>query len=125
MEPNTPAAPAPGPSCPVCHQAVLPAYYFCPNCGTELNPRPLPTGAGAQAKLYLHSIILPMIVFITSSKWLGFKYFKSEDKKAKQIGAIAIALVVLSTALICWYAYVWTQDTIQASIAGINADFGM
>lgn len=108
--------------CPVCHKAVVPEYYFCPNCGTELHPPPLPTTLAAQAKIYLHSIILPMIVFITVTKWQGYKYFKAEDQAAKQIGAIAITLLVLSTAVTCWLAYVWTQDTIQASVNSINAD---
>ena len=111
--------------CRVCHQAVLPTYYFCPNCGTELHPRPLSTSLEAQIKVYLHSIILPMIVFITISKWQGYKYYKSDNPEAKQIGVIAIALIVFSTLILCWFAYVWTQDAIQSSVNSINADMSI
>lgn len=112
-------------TCPVCHQKVLPEYYFCPNCGTELHPPPLSTSLEAQVKVYLHSIVLPFIIFITISKWQGWKYFKSEDREAKQIGIIALTLIVLSTVLLCWLTYVWTEDTIQATIDGLNADTSM
>jgi len=112
-------------TCPVCHQPVLPEYYFCPNCGKELHPPPLSISPGAQAKIYLHSIILPFLAFITVSKWQGYRYFKSDDEGAKQIGVIAISLLVLSTLLLCWLAYVWTEDAIQSSVNSINADLGM
>jgi hypothetical protein len=112
-------------TCPACHQPVLPEYYFCPNCGKELHPPPLPTTPAAQAKVYLHSVILPFIVFITVSKWQGYRYFKSDDQEAKQIGAIAISLLVLSTLAVCYLAYVWTENTIQSSVNSINTDLGM
>jgi len=108
--------------CPYCHQPILPSYYFCPNCGTKLNVPPLSTSVGAQAWLYIFSIILPVMCFIFVTRWQGWKYYKSEDPKTKQIGTIAIALLILSTLVTIWYAYVWTQDAIQSSVASINAD---
>jgi len=135
MEPTiltSPISPTPTPApvatlsasgiCPVCHQPVLPQYYFCPNCGAKLNPVPLSTTRTAQAKLYAHSIILPMLAFFTASKWQGIHYFKSSDPKTKQIGLIACILVTLSTVLLVWYTIVWTQQEIASQVNSINAD---
>jgi hypothetical protein len=108
--------------CPYCHQPILPSYYFCPNCGTNLAAGALSTSEASQAWLYLFSIILPMLGFLLISKWKGWKYYKSQDPKTHQIGTIAIALVIISTIGSIWYAYVWTQEAIQSSVASINAD---
>jgi len=108
--------------CPTCHQPVLPSYYFCPNCGAKLHSAPLLTTRAAQAKLYAHSIILPMLAFFTASKWHGWQYFKSSDPKTKQIGLIACILVTLSTVLLVWYTIIWTQQEIQSQVNSINAD---
>jgi predicted RNA-binding Zn-ribbon protein involved in translation (DUF1610 family) len=109
--------------CSVCHQPILLNYYFCPNCGAKIKETPLSTSVSTQAWIYLFSIILPMIAFIFVGKWQGIKYFKSNDPKAKQIGQIAWILIVLSTILTIWLAYVWTQKAIQSSINSINTDF--
>lgn len=106
--------------CPVCHQPVLPQYYFCPNCGTKLNTPPLSTTVGTQLWIYAFSIILPMLVFLFVGKWPGVKYFRSADPKAKQIGYIAWALLILSTIFTIWFAFVWTQGFIQSSLNSIN-----
>ena len=108
--------------CPVCHQPILPSYYFCPNCGTKLNVAPLSTTPAAQAKLYAHSIILPFLCFFTASKWRGWQYFKSSDPKTKQIGLIGCILVTLSTVLLVWYSIIWTRQEIQSQVNSINAD---
>jgi hypothetical protein len=115
MEPNI---------CPVCHQPILSQYYFCPNCGTKLSRAPLSTTIGTQAWIYAFSIILPMICFIFVTRWPGIKYYKSEDPKAKRIGQIAWALLILSTIITIVLVYVWTQKMIQSSIDSINTDFG-
>lgn len=110
--------------CSVCHQPVFPQYYFCPNCGTKLNIAPLSTTTTTQAWIYGFSIILPMICFIFVTRWPGVKYFKSSDPKAKQIGQIAWALLILSTIVAIWLAVILTQKMIQSSIDSINTDFG-
>jgi hypothetical protein len=110
--------------CAVCHQPILPAYYFCPNCGTKINEAPLSVTALTQAWIYVFSIILPMILFIFITKWPGVKYFKSSDTKTHRIGQIAWVLLIASTVVTIWLAYVWTEQTIQSSINGINTDFG-
>ena len=125
MEPdvasNATPPPATSPACPVCHQPVLPQYYFCPNCGANLHPKPLATDIATQIGMYAFSIILPMIAFLVISKWQGLKYLRSSDPKAKQIGIIACVLIVLSTAVTVYYVVVWTQQTIQSSVDSINA----
>lgn len=110
--------------CPVCHLPVLPQYYFCPNCGAKLVEPPLSTSTGTQAWIYAFSLILPIILFIFVTKWPGIKYYKSSDPKAKQIGQIAWALLILSTIVTIWLAYTWTQQIIQSSIDSINTDLG-
>jgi hypothetical protein len=115
MEPNI---------CSVCHQPILPQYYFCPNCGAKINSAPLSTTPLTQARIYAFSIILPMICFIFVTKWPGVKYFKSNDPKAKQIGQIAWVLVIVSTILTIFLVYTWTQQLIQSQINSINTDFG-
>jgi len=108
--------------CPVCHQPILPQYYFCSNCGTKLNETPLSTTVVTQVWIYAFSIILPMIAFIFVTRWPGVKYFKSKDPKAKQIGQIAWALIILSTVITIWLAVVWTQNYIKKTVDSINAD---
>jgi hypothetical protein len=115
MEPNI---------CPVCHQPILPQYYFCPNCGTKLIQAQLSTSIKTQIWIYAFSIILPMICFIFVTRWPGLKYYKSEDPKAKRIGQIAWALLILSTIITIVLVYIWTTQLIQSQINSINIDFG-
>ena len=111
MEPNTieqntstPASTAPA-ICPVCHQSVLPTYYFCPNCGAKLDAAPLSTSFATQLGIYVFSIILPMILFLFVTRWPGVKYYKSNDKKTKLIGIVAWILLLSSTAITIWLAW--------------------
>ena len=110
--------------CLVCHQPVLPEYYFCPNCGNKINSAPLSTSAQTQAGLYFFSAILPLILFIGIPKWKGLKYLKSKDPKTKKIGIIACVILAVSIILTIFLAYVWTKQTIQSAIDSINLDMG-
>ena len=110
-------------TCSVCHQPILSQYYFCPNCGAKIKETPLSTTPQTQAFIYAFSIILPMICFIFVTRWPGIKYFKSSDPKAKQIGQIAWTLLIVSTIVVIFLAYVLTQRMIQSSIDSINTDF--
>lgn len=109
-------------TCPVCHQPIKPEYFFCPNCGAKLHAPPLSVTPLSQALLYAFSIILPWIVFIFITRWQGIKYLQSEDPTCKKIGAIATALLVLSTILTFWIAYVTLTSMVQSQIAAVNAD---
>jgi hypothetical protein len=108
--------------CSYCHQPVLPQFYYCPNCGNKLSSAALSTTPLTQAWIYAFSIVLPFICFLAVTKWPGLKYYKSQDPKAKSIGIVAWVLLILSTLVTLWLAYVWTQQILQSTISGINAD---
>ena len=135
MEPNLNEQPTPANSfsgfCSICHQPILRAYYFCPNCGARVDGRevPLDTTITAQVKIYLLSIIQPMFLFLFYTRWHGIKYFKSSDPKAHQIGQIAWAIMIISiivTAYFSYLSYVWMTQTLQSSISNsMSTDLGM
>ncbi len=112
-------------TCPTCHRPVEPTFYFCPNCGTSLKPAPLPTTPLAQTLVYAHSVALPMLLFITIGQWRGHRYYKSADDTEHAIGVVAWTLLILSTVLSIWLAWVGTQMAIQSSVAQINADMSI
>ena len=41
------------------------------------------------------------------------------------IGTVAWILLILSTIVTIWYAYVWTQEAIQSSVSSINTDMSI
>lgn len=106
--------------CPQCHFPVKPEYYFCPNCGKNLRTPALSTDVLSQVLLYGFSIILPMIAYLAVTKWQGIKYMRSSDEKAKQMGYIALALLILSSIIVFWWTYVWIQGYIASSLNDIN-----
>ncbi len=124
IDPVTPPVPVPPASiCPVCHAPVLPEYYFCPNCGTNLRAAPPKTDALTQAGIYLFSIVLPMIAFIAVTRWPGIKYMRSGDPRARAVGITATVLLAASTIITCWLAYVWIVQAMQSaqqSVQSIN-----
>jgi len=83
--------------CPLCHKEVLAAYYFCPNCGNNLKEGPAEITVVTQIGLYALAIFLPPM-----GLWPGIKYLTKKDPKAKKIGAIVLALTLLSTILTIW-----------------------
>jgi len=105
--------------CPQCHQPVLPEYYYCPNCGKSLHEPPLSISVGAQVGLYTLSIIMPVICFLAINQWKGVKYMKSADLRAKQIGLIATALMVISTVVVVWVGIIWTEQLISSMTGGL------
>lgn len=80
--------------CSKCKSPVSESYYFCPNCGKSLKLRPSATSALTQIGIYLLSVFLPPL-----GLWPGIKYLRTENGKAKVIGAVAIFLTIVSTAL--------------------------
>jgi zinc ribbon protein len=108
--------------CPYCHQPVLPSYYFCPNCGTKLNEAPLSISPMTQAWIYAFSVMLPAICYLFITRWPGWKYYKSQDRKTKVIGCNAIVLLVFSSVFTFWLAYVLIDNAIQSSLDSINQE---
>lgn len=107
--------------CPRCHFPVKPEYYYCPNCGVKLTEAPMGTGLMDQLLLYAFSIILPWIAYLAITKWQGIKYLRSPDERAKQIGLIALILLVASSVVAFWMTYVWIQGYIQQSLNDVNS----
>lgn len=109
-----------GSVCPQCHLPVAPDAYFCPNCGKELRSKPLSTSFLMQAWIYAFSIVLPMLAFLALSYWPAIKYLRSPDEKAKQIGIVAMILMILSTIITFWLTIVWLQNYIQQSVNAVG-----
>lgn len=106
--------------CPRCHFPIKPEYYFCPNCGAKLTEPPMGTGVVDQLLLYAFSIILPWIAYLAITKWQGIKYLRSADARTKQIGLIALVLLIASSVVAFWLTYVWIQGYIQQSLNDVN-----
>ncbi len=84
--------------CPACRQPVNPDFYFCPNCGKKLRSKPLSTSIWTQAWIYFVSVLLPPL-----GLWPAVKYVRSDDKKARTIGIVAILLTVIGIIIAVWY----------------------
>jgi hypothetical protein len=106
--------------CPRCHFPVKPEYYFCPNCGAKLTEPPLGVGMLDQILLYAFSIVLPWIAYLAITKWQGIKYLRSPGSQAKQIGLIALILLVISSIIMFWLTTMWVQGYIQSSMNDVN-----
>jgi hypothetical protein len=74
----------------------------------------------SQVLLYGFSIILPIICYLAIGYWKGIKYLESKDAKAKQIGIIALVLLLLSSAITFWIGVVWIQDTVQSAMTSVG-----
>ena len=108
--------------CHMCHQPILTTYYFCPNCGAQLQLAPLPVTLQAQLGLYAFSVILPSLCFLFINKWKGIRYVQSKDTATRTIGMIACALLAISTVLTFWYAYTITQKVLQQSMNLVHTE---
>lgn len=106
--------------CLTCHQIILPEYYFCPNCGNKLAETPLQVTMWAQTQLYMFSIVLPLICFLTIGRWKGIKYLTSKNKEAHTVGIIACILLIISTVFTFWFTYVSVQKLVRISSGSIN-----
>lgn len=109
--------------CPQCHFAVKPEYYYCPNCGKNLRAAALPTDTLSQFLLYGFSIVLPFIAYLAITKWQGIKYIRSEDPKAKQMGYIALIILIVSSIFVIWWTTVQIEGYIQSSVTDFNTNF--
>ncbi len=83
--------------CPACHASVPAGDLFCPNCGKPLKAAPLGTTIWKQIGIYSVSLFLPPF-----GLWYVWKYLRSGDKKAREIGIVALVLTILSIAVTIW-----------------------
>jgi hypothetical protein len=109
------------PICPRCHFVVKPEYYYCPNCGAKLTEPPLGVGLVDQLLLYAFSLVLPWIAYLAITKWQGIKYLRAPSGQAKQIGLIALGLLVVSSIVMFWLTTLWIQGYIQSSLNDVNS----
>ncbi|MGA2910268.1 MAG: zinc ribbon domain-containing protein [Candidatus Microgenomates bacterium] len=101
--------------CPFCHTPIADSYYFCPNCGKNLKPAPLPTKVLTQIGIYALSIFLPPL-----GLWPGIKYLNQGNEKAKIIGTVAISLTVISTVVTIWLAVGFINQANQSINGQLN-----
>lgn len=125
MEPTPPVSTEHPGVCPVCHQPVSSEFYFCPNCGAKVHDPPLSTSLWMQLGIYAFSIILPVICYLAITKWPGIRYLRSKDEDARTVGIIACTLLVLSSVVSFYYAYVWTEEAIQQATTQVNQEMGV
>ncbi len=120
---SSPLPPVPANSftvCPQCHLPVRPEFYFCPNCGAKLHIPPLSTTIGMQIWIYLFSAVLPWIAYLAITKWQGMKYIRSSDPRARAIGYLALAILVLSSIIAIWLTTVWINQSISSAVSSVN-----
>ena len=84
-------------TCNVCHQKVLDEYFYCPNCGNDLKEKPATVSFAIQLGVYALAIFLPPL-----GLWPGIKYLSKKGSQAKRVGAIAIALTVITSVVTIW-----------------------
>jgi len=84
--------------CKTCHASSPNTFYFCPNCGKELQKKPLSTSIFKQLGIYLLSIFLPPL-----GLWPGIRYLKGKTTSERLIGLTAIILTLIVTVISIWY----------------------
>lgn len=104
------------PICPHCSAPVPQGSYFCPNCGKQLQEKPLSTSAMKQIGVYALSLLLPPL-----GLWPGIKYLRQQDDKAKMVGWVAIILTILST-VVSLILYVQLMHVISQTL---NSQLGV
>lgn len=98
-------------SCKFCHFPVSENFYYCPNCGKNLKPAPLPTSITKQLYIYAISVFLPPLGLIPA-----IKYLLNKDQKAKMVGIIAIILTFASL-IVAWIVF---QNIVNNFINSVN-----
>jgi len=91
--------------CKTCHRKNPFDYYFCPNCGKELRPKPLSTSILTQFGIYLLSLFLPPL-----GLWPGIKYLKASSGKEKMVGIIATTITLAISILTLLYVFELIKD---------------
>jgi uncharacterized OB-fold protein len=103
--------------CPVCHQSVVPEWYFCPNCGKELKAKLVRVSAATQIGIYALSVFLPPL-----GLWPGIKYLGKKGREAKIVGAIAIVLTIISSVVTTWLTFRYLQSYLAIYSGLINSN---
>jgi hypothetical protein len=89
----------PGIVCSSCNAQMMSSDNFCSNCGNSLRAMPPATSVSRQIVVYLISFFLAPF-----GLWYAWKYLKQDDHTSKIIGAVAIALTIVSITVTIWLA---------------------
>jgi len=84
--------------CGTCHIKNPSTFYFCPNCGRQLQRKPLSTSIFKQLGIYLLSVFLPPL-----GLWPGIKYLRGKTTSEKLVGITTITLTLIVTIVTVWY----------------------
>ena len=80
--------------CPACKLPVSNEFYFCPNCGKQLRPKPIVLSAPKMIGVLLLSFFLPPFGLHPA-----FSYIKQSNHKTKVVGWTAVVLTLLAYSL--------------------------
>ena len=62
---------------------------------------------------------MPLLAFVVIKYWPGMKYLRSADWAKKQVGIIALVLMIASTIVVTWWLIVWTEGLVQSMTGGL------
>lgn len=96
-------------TCPYCKTPIEANFIFCPTCGIKISEANAPISIGKQLSIYFISIFLPPFGLVP-----GFRYALGKNQKARKVGAIAIILTLLSSAITIWYTISILGDISQS-----------
>jgi hypothetical protein len=85
--------------CSSCNARMISSANFCLNCGKPLRAMPHSTSVSKQIIVYLISFFLAPF-----GLWYAWKYLRQDDHTSKIIGAVVIALTIMSMAVTIWTA---------------------
>jgi hypothetical protein len=105
-------------ACPQCHQPVVPADYFCPNCGKKLHSPPLSTTPTALLVLALKTLLLPPF-----GLYWGYRYLRQSDQTSKIVGLAVIIITIMETVWLI-FATIAAVNTAQQQINGLMNSYG-
>lgn len=84
-------------SCPKCNSPINQADYFCKSCGAKIKNKALSTTLFMQLKIYVFSLLLPLLGLIPA-----IKYLRQEDRSSKKIGVVIVVITILSLVITTW-----------------------
>ncbi len=97
-------------NCPFCNASIDAAAFFCPNCGKKIREKPVSIALGPQLGVYALSLLLPPL----NLPWT-IRYLKSSDPKAKIVGWVSLALMIISVVFAIWLSIGLTKS-IQSQV---------
>lgn len=97
-------------TCPACRRGVQPDYFYCPYCGKNIRPAPLPTTIPQIIKVCIASaIVMPYGLY------MGVRYLRQTDERSRYTGIMVLGVTIIIF-LIQLVAAVRTMDYLNAEI---------